>query len=193
MAFFTPLLLFVCFENALYILWNLNDKKKRLKRFVEDWDIVGLCVGIHCYFTHFDAHKLSFFSTWWQTHWESSVTIYSIWDNKAYVCVFVSVFSALIKPWNRIEIGVLLELSSYLDCVWCDFCTWENSRLKCLPFVSNVITESRLILRNPLRQPMNFTILFGQQWFVLYATYFKSRRWHPAMLSEPCWWNYGEF
>lgn len=106
---------------------------------------------------------------------ESSVTIYSIWDNKAYVCVFVSVFSALIKPWNRIEIGVLLELSSYLDCVWCDFCTWENSRLKCLPFVSNVITESRLILRNPLRQPMNFTILFGQPWFILYATYFKKQ------------------
>lgn len=92
--------------------------------------------------------------------------IYSIWDNKAYVCVFVSVFSALTIPWNRLEIGVLLELSSYLDRVWCDFCTWGNSRLKCLPFVSNVISKTKV---NPRRQPENFTLLFGQQWIILYA------------------------
>lgn len=36
-----------------------------------------------------------------------------------------------------------MELSSYPDCVWCDFCTWGNSRLKCLPFVSNVIFQTK--------------------------------------------------
>lgn len=120
---------------------------------------------------------------------KSFIIIYSIWDKKAYVCVFVSVFSALTIPWNRLELGVLLELSSYLDCVWCDFCTWGFSRLKCLPFVSNVISTTNV---NPYKSPYTAWELYpfiGQQWFILYATYFKSRKWHLPLLSGP-WWSW---
>lgn len=55
-------------------------------------NIVGLCVGIHCYFVHFDdAHKLSFFSTQQQTHGESPLLLSIQYGTKRrmYVCWFL--------------------------------------------------------------------------------------------------------
>lgn len=141
--FFTPLLLFVLLWKCFIHTMKSKQQKKKV--------VEKVCRGQeHC--RPLCWHTLLFYPILMHINWAFSVhdgkhiervlcyyRLDSVWDNKAYVCVFVSVFSALIKPWNRIEIGVLLELSSYLDCVWCDFCTWENSRLKCLPFVSNVI------------------------------------------------------
>lgn len=145
MAFFyySPTLTFIALKNAFYKLKfyrNIGGKK-----FV---DFKEPCKPM-CWHTLLFDPFLVMHINWAFFHFRMVVTdsflnIYWILDNKAYVCVFVSVFSALIITWNRLEIGVSLELSSYLDCVWCDFCTWGNRKLKCLPNVSNVISKTKV-------------------------------------------------
>lgn len=61
------------------------------------------------------------------------------------ICMCVCEFSALIITQARLEIGVLLELSSYPDFVWCDFLYWANGRLKCLPIVRILSHQTNLI------------------------------------------------
>lgn len=133
----------------------------------------------------------AFFSTQWQTHWESPLLLpvkYGTTRHNVYVFVFV--FSALTIPWSRLEIWVLLELSSYPDCVWCDFCTWGNSRPKCLPFVSNIISQNRdYSLEIPPRHPDNFISFYlDYSGRFLYATYFNSKKWYLPVV--PFWWNF---
>lgn len=62
------------------------------------------------------------------------------------LCMCDCVFSALIITQARLEIGVLLELSSYPDFVWCDFLyLYLYGRLKCLPIVKILFHKTSLI------------------------------------------------
>ena len=62
------------------------------------------------------------------------------------------------------------------------FVPGETAGSSVFPLSAMLFPKTRLILRDPLRQPENFTLLFGQQWFVLYATYFKTRKWHVGAI-----------
>lgn len=53
------------------------------------------------------------------------------------------------------------------------FVPGETAGSSVFPLSAMLILISRLILNNPLRQPNNFILLFGQHMFILYATYFN--------------------
>ena len=112
--FFTFLLLFVCFENAFTYIWR---KKCYWEKYVHKHLCRPICwhTLFFFFFFNYGIHITCILSPY--TQWKHiNNSLYPIWD-KRYVCVFVSVFSALTIPWNRLEIGVSLELHSYLDSV----------------------------------------------------------------------------
>lgn len=64
------------------------------------------------------------------------------------ICMCVCVFSALIITQDRLEIGVLLELSSYPDFVWCDFLYLGKRQFQVSSHCQNIMSQNQYDLDN---------------------------------------------
>lgn len=64
------------------------------------------------------------------------------------ICMCVCVFSALIITQDRLEIGVLLELSSYPDFVWCDFLYLGKRQSQVSSHCQNIMSQNQYDLDN---------------------------------------------
>lgn len=64
------------------------------------------------------------------------------------ICMCVCEFSALIITQARLEIGVLLELSSYPDFVWCDFLYLGKRQAQVSSHCQNIISPNQSYLSN---------------------------------------------
>lgn len=64
------------------------------------------------------------------------------------ICMCVCVFSALIITQARLEIGVLLELSSYPDFVWCDFLYLGKWQAQVSSHCQKIISQNQSYLDN---------------------------------------------
>lgn len=62
------------------------------------------------------------------------------------ICMCVCEFSALIITQARLEIGVLLELSSYPDFVWCDFLYLGKRQAQVSSHCQNIISSNQSYL-----------------------------------------------
>lgn len=132
---FSCLCLFVCFWKCFYIYLKRNKttKKRHWEKYVQPTiRVTGLNVDLS--FSNDGIHVTCIlFSHIHETKTHQRFFLYYLFDMGQEVCmrVFVSVFSALTIPWNRLEIGVLSELYSYLDsCVVWLLYLGENCRLE---------------------------------------------------------------
>lgn len=82
-----------------------------------------------------------------------------------YVCLFLYLVHLLYH-----EVGLKYECcwSFLVTLTVCGvtFVPGETAGPSVFPSSAMLFPKPRLILRNPLRQPENFILLFGQQWFV---------------------------
>lgn len=64
------------------------------------------------------------------------------------ICMCGCVFSALLITETRLELGVLLELSSYPDFVWCDFLYLGKQQAQVSSHCQNIVSQTQSHLDN---------------------------------------------
>lgn len=91
-----------------------------------------------------------------------------------YVCLFLYLVHLLYH-----EVGLKYECcwSFLVTLTVCGvtFVPGETAGPSVFPLSAMLFPKPRLILRNPLRQPENFILLFGQQWFVFVCYLFQQQ------------------